>query len=955
LENNIPAETPKPMSLKNRIALVAIWLGVVATPAHAQASDLGPPSSPQERTGVLEGRIINERTAIFLQGARVEILNTEHRTVSEAEGRFRFLQLPAGTHTVRVSYPGLDSADRSVAIPPGGRVESNFALTSEMYELEKFVVVGEREGGAFALAMQREAPNVKNVLSADTFGTLPNQNLATFVERMSGVSTIGTEGNPVEIRVRGIDPSLNSVTMDGTRLASGGPKNDSSRGVEMDKIPGDFIDSVELTKASTPDMDADSIGGTVNVKSKNPFTFGRQVARYTAGASYTENRGGGLRPYGSVFYSRLLGKSQNLGILLTANYNNYWMERGMVQQTHTPATPRNRSFINRFRHDTVEQIRASMGAQLYYRPNKASTYDVKVLFSDYEDTYTSYQNSFNLGTTAAAIISEDEKVLDTTNSTYTQTLNDRLTRTKKSLFRVGGEHNQGNWRLNYNASFNASRGGEDRVEMNRTVTGIRFRTDRRNNNHYPEFTQLAGPDITDLRNTVGHTASLAERRTDDVIASSKADLTRHFYLMQRPAQVRTGLSYRFQHKDGDRTSRPFAYAGTRAELLDYLSSFDRGHRLSVDGVYPATPFIDLPAFRSDFGRNQTRYTENLTTSLRNSLVNNWDAKEAVMASYVMGSMNLGKVSVLAGLRGERTRVEGTGFAEDLTLPVPDRFGTVTEKSSYSNVFPSAHLRYEPFSGLLVRASLSTAIGRPSFQRVVGRETYNEDLERITANNPRLGPQRARSLDLSVEYYFEPAGLVSATVFTKEIRDFIYSNQSVLGASNRFGPEYENWELRDSRNGGKGTVEGFEINYQQQLSFLKGFLGGVGVFANYTRMATSGYFELENERTTLPGFVPDMVNAGIFYDRAGVTGKLLFNYQSTHMITFNANPFNRVYEYARHKYDLQAGYAFSRRFSLQLSVTNLTNTSEGRLFGDSTRWNRYQTLGRVVSLGVRGAF
>jgi iron complex outermembrane recepter protein len=935
---------------------LAFWLGLIAMPAAAQTEGHATASgSPPPQSGTLEGRIMNKDTEVYLQGARIEILNTDYRAVSEAEGRFRFLQLPPGSYSITVSYPGLDPTTASVEIPAGRRIHLDFALSSTVYRMEQFIVAGEREGGAFALAMQREALNVQNVLSADTFGTLPNQNVATFLQRMAGISTIGSEGNPITIRVRGIDPSLNSVTMDGTRLPSGGPKSDGDRGVELDKIPGDFIEAVEVTRAPTPDIDADSIGGRVNLKTKSPFTYGRQVTRYTVGTSYNETRGGGARPYGSVFFSSLLGQSQKFGVLLTANYNDYWMERGLVQQTHTQAVPRNRSFINRFRHDTVEQIRASAGARLFYRPSEASTFDVQVLLADYRDTYAAYQNAFNLGTTNAAIISEDEKVLDTTNSTFTQTLNDRLTQVKNSLLRVGGQHVWDTWRLSYNASYGSSRGIEDRVDTNRTVAGIRFRTDRRNNNRFPEFTQLAGPEITDMNSTTGFSATLADRQSDDEIIGSKVDVTRYLRLMEMPAQLKAGVSYRLQHKDRHRQPRTYALSMPVQAIRDHLALFDRGSRYSVDGVYPAMPFIDLPTFRSEFERHRPLYTENPTTTLRNSLVSNYDAEEEITAAYAMGGVTAGKLSLLGGMRAERTSLEGTGFREDLAKPVPERFGTITRKSSYSNLFPSAHVRYELFRGLLVRGGLTTSIGRPSFTSVVGSLNINEDALRLTANNPDLLPQRARNMDLSVEYYYEPAGVLSVGVFTKHITGFIYSHQAVLETGNAFGAQFENWELRTSKNGGKGTVEGFEVNFQQQLSFLKGFLGGFGVFANYTGMSTEGYFELENEKTTLPGFVPRIFNAGIFYDRGRITGKLLRNYQSTHMVTFNAAPFNRIYEYERHQYDLQAGYAFSKKLSLQLSVTNLTNTDEGRVQGDRTRWNRYQTMGRVVSLGVRGQF
>ena len=130
---------------------------------------------------------------------------------------------------------------------------------------------------------------------------------------------------------------------------------------------------------------------------------------------------------------------------------------------------------------------------------------------------------------------------------------------------------------------------------------------------------------------------------------------------------------------------------------------------------------------------------------------------------------------------------------------------VTRDGNYRDFFPSFHLRYEPVRGVLLRASYSTGSARPAFSDVypVTTITYNttSGLGQVRQSNPGLRPQFSDNYDVSVEYYFEPVGVLSAGVFEKKLTDFIASETRLIetGTGNGFDGDYAGFDLITTRN------------------------------------------------------------------------------------------------------------------------------------------------------------
>ncbi len=218
----------------------------------------------------LTGSVSNTATGNLLPGARVEIPALGLSALTDETGRYVLTGVPAGAHELVVSYIGLDTTRGAVAAAAGQRVVRDFDLTTGIYKLDTFKVTGEREGGAAAITAQRNAPNTMNVVAMDSFGHLPNMSAGEVLMRLPGVAGSPTdEGLAYNFNIRGMPAGLNTVTIDGGLVTSLG----TSRAFEMQSISAALFDQLELTKGHRPDKNADSHGGTVNLKSRSSLSM----------------------------------------------------------------------------------------------------------------------------------------------------------------------------------------------------------------------------------------------------------------------------------------------------------------------------------------------------------------------------------------------------------------------------------------------------------------------------------------------------------------------------------------------------------------------------------------------------------------------------------------------------------------------------------------------------------
>ena len=220
--------------------------------------------------GAIVGAVSNAATRNTLEGAAVSVPSLRVNVLTDNAGRYTIPNVPPGTYDVTVTYIGLDSSRVKVVVSPGERAVRDFELTTGIYKLSSFKVTGEREGNAAMITEKKNADNVKDVIAMDAFGYLPNMSAGEVVMRLPGVAGSPTdEGLAYRFNIRGMDPTLNNVTVDGGSLTTLG----TNRSFELQSITGAMFEGMELIKGQTPDKGADSLGGTINFKTRSTFSM----------------------------------------------------------------------------------------------------------------------------------------------------------------------------------------------------------------------------------------------------------------------------------------------------------------------------------------------------------------------------------------------------------------------------------------------------------------------------------------------------------------------------------------------------------------------------------------------------------------------------------------------------------------------------------------------------------
>ncbi|MDP3179427.1 MAG: carboxypeptidase regulatory-like domain-containing protein, partial [Spirochaetaceae bacterium] len=233
--------------------------------------------------GSLSGKITGPKGAP-LAGATIT-LAPGLETASDREGDFYFGSVPAGSYTARIVYLGLPSKERPVTIGPGQPASLTATLGDDVIQLQAFTVEGTRGGQAKALNIQRSSENLKEIVASDAIGRFPDANASESLQRMSGIALERDQGDGRFVSIRGLNADLNSTQLNGVNIPS---SENGTRRVNFDSIPSDMLEGIELTKAVTPDMDGDAIGGSINLKSKTAFSQEARIFNLSAEGVYND-------------------------------------------------------------------------------------------------------------------------------------------------------------------------------------------------------------------------------------------------------------------------------------------------------------------------------------------------------------------------------------------------------------------------------------------------------------------------------------------------------------------------------------------------------------------------------------------------------------------------------------------------------------------------------------------
>lgn len=956
-----------------------------------------PPSRPATAaasTGnsTLRGRVSNATTGQSLEGAVVHAIEAGISVRTDREGAFMLERLPAGLVPVKVTYPGLDDITVGVELPPGAAATRDFSLTSDLYKMEAYAVTAVREGTAAAIARQEAALTVGNTVAIDAFGNVAKGDLGTFLQRLPGV--VGEYGGSAvdAISVRGLSPEFTTVNMDGTRAAMANP---DSRTQMVSAMPAGAVESVEVIKTPTADMDADSLGGVVNLRTRSGFDRTGRAVILNASTTYNDTlgkyvdaaNGRYLFPSYSVEYSdvfMLLGRK--LGVSVTGTYQDIGDGLQTVRAEFaprwdyvSPSAPRRVVYAD---HEFHLNKRADLHTKFDYKLSSDSSLSFSAGITRHRNFMDQIRPQYvdNL-TIDAARSTEDYWVFSRVRYRSAHVL--RYIPNEMLRFRLAGRHRLSGINLEWDLSYSDSNRPYLFLQASaRSANDFSMVWDRRTSKEFPTMVYTGGipPPSDPFTNINLFTADATHEVSTDKVKSAKLDATRDFTPWGLAVKLKTG----FRVRQEDRTRDYDQIAATMpAGNYSQYRQFHYTHGW-IDGRYPATPVFDTNQYFLDaavgykpdgtptrpavpFTYNPTVFAANLDTSATNSLLNDYRTRETIPAGYVQATIKIAKpLQVTAGVRYEQTRTSITSRKENAGASTPEaRYADFkTVESDYATWFPNLQLRYEPIRHLTFRANYSTTIGRPRISDLVGRFSVNETGQSLSFSNPSLKPQESRNYDASVEYYFEPVGVLSAGVFRKEIKNYVTSLTTRL-TGNEFGldlSEYAGWNGTTRVNAGDGTVEGAEFNYTQQLSFLPGVLRGLGATANWTVITSAGDYNglIANLpfKNYLTGLRPHSGNAGLTYVYGRWDVRVMWNYADDYIISLDtSDPSNSEFMGARQQWDLFGRFKVTRALSVFMDVINLGESHRGRYRGLVREDRRGQTnlFPRTITVGAQLRF
>lgn len=712
------------------------------------------------------GLVLDDEDQTPIVGARIEVLESSFKAISGLDGSFILRNVPGGIYSLKISSLGFEPVV----------LEINTASLKDKYVVK--LQVASRETGEVEIiavrdlgsegsgrASEKESLTVLNVITASEIEVSPDITVANVVQRVSGVSLErSNNGDGQHAIVRGMDKRYNYTLVNGVKIPSPDPRN---RYVPLDIFPADLLDRLEVTKALTPNMEGDAIGGVIDLRMKNapnyfnitfnagsgynqmffntPYrSFDRSTTstfspRYLNGNDYAASVSDfplenvnftDKMPSPNQVYSLTIGNrflNNKLGVLVAGSYQNTYrgaesifMDVFVNQEDNTPYYDR-----VQVRQFSTQQVRSGVHTKVDYRFNSKHKLDLY----------------------AAAV-----------------NLNDFETRTRVDTSFIGRGQGPGTGRIElrersrqrYQSIYNATLQGKHELTKKLTLDWSGVYSIALNND--PDMAQLMfitaitkDNDGNFIQDPIEYDTDYSRRwmNSSDQDIAGYANLKYKTSLFQFPLELSTGGMFRFK----DRTSFYDSYRLRTSPIFQEWSGS------IYDGTWNLFNKFGTP-------------TDPL----------NYDVYENVFAGYGMFRYNLKKLQIFGGVRLENTQF---GWESQAPPQTDGRTGTI----DYYDILPSLHFKYTPNAKVNIRSSYFSSISRPSFFEVIPYQINEEDFRE--RGNPFLTRTKADNFDVRYERFSNVLDKIMVGAFYKFIQDPIeralaIQGQSVFLQSNNFG-------------------------------------------------------------------------------------------------------------------------------------------------------------------------
>lgn len=936
------------------------------------------------QTGVLTGIVVDEELTP-LPGATIRLAEwPEINTTSDIQGKFIFSKVPAGTVTLRVVYLGMAPYENTgIVITPSTANDLGRIQLKTNQELGEVVVAADISGkDVKALNITKLASRPVSVLAAEGVGKLPDRNAAEAVQRLAGVVMERDHGEGRWVSFRGTPADWSSALVNGDRMPVADEEN-KTRALNFDIFPASLIEYVVVSRALTPDIEGDAIGGSANFMTRSAPN--RRTLNTAVSYGVNEKSGKPMVNASLLWGDRT--RNGKFGYLLGGSlYRRNWATDN-YQIFYGGNTDHS---INRLELRAYNGLRTSLGANaaVEYVFNPKYKIYAKGLYGSMDDEEYNRKMMFayNPGIGQSVRLQNIHNILSTRLVGGELGGQAKLGPTLTADWKIATYHNRFQYGPVPFADKNDKRNGYYVVEFEKQVYYTDFlyldengnQTDEANaysrqklldidspvrgyGDHYdniqPTFVNIlpVTPTDTMFQFVKLYTETNRTRESDPVVAQ-----------LDFSWQFKTNLAFKvggkYRAKNGERAVglEVWERSPTYPQAIVYDSfatqTVGRTFLPEIGAPYEKT----LPKYFSDqtldnfYAENawRLRYLPfSVNTPYYNQFIgSSYRYTEQVGAGYAMADWHGGQEwHINAGLRAEYTEpnVSADSVIEDIVNNT--RFLTNrTAGKSYWAILPMLNIKYNLNERSAIRLATTRSFRRPNFNELKpGQPSIDYTNFELIRGNPELNPSYAWNIDLVYERYLPGAGLFTLSGYYKYVIDHIYTafesaNADAGGASNQFQVP-GGVIAKVYQNAPKAFAAGLEAAFQGKFWFLPGFLKNFGLNANISITASEMEIKARNTPQPLPRQSKYLFNAALFFENTRFNARLALNYKAPYLMELNLyavkdpasgeviivhqdNAYD-VYSGATLTFDASCSWNFTPRFALFAEANNLTNTEQ----------------------------
>jgi TonB-dependent receptor len=780
------------------------------------------------------------------------------------------------------------------------------------------------------------AHNVLSVQPQSQMQKYPDVNVAESLQRLPGVSLETDTGEGRFVNIRGLDADLNGTTFDGVHLTASNQSTPTggARAVAFDAFPEGLVGGVEVVKSLTPDMEAEGLGGNVNLL---PLTLpagggllanisaagGEEVLRDTGIYSFDANVGTSFAIPGM----RSFANDKPFSVIL--DYTSYSDRRGIddVEEDYNSPTNNNQPASLQdlqFRHYDGHRVRQGFGGELDFNPSPTTDFYIRALQGGYDEQLDKNRLELDgLDGSGTDQFGNDGTLTDHGGGNYTATgataqkdFTNSNERIGNDLIVLGGKtvvddlatvDYRGSWTEGYDIvarSYGTKFKDGTPFTVNYSTASSEYRT-----YSIPEGIDLADPALYDL-----HSASNTPGRTFDQEFNAAADVSVPTSIAGNLGVAKFGAEARLRSEGSFQLEYDYNDLNKDATLAE----LDGGNAPEVyyNSHYNIGPDVAYEALDNALGAP----TQNQETTIGSFAHNT----ENVYAAYAQDTTTIGPVEILAGARMEDTNGTYRAYTTTNNADGSTSFTPNTNRQDYINVFPSVQAKYTINDSLQLRATYSTGIARPGFDQISAAQNVtigggNNGENAVSEGNPSLKPTTGNSFDFTTEYYTPYDGLLLINPFYKLFSNYVVATQSE-GVYQGAPAQIDSYQ-----NIGGAFARGIEIDGEQKFGFLPGALNGFGVDANATFVDSRGLYDPGEKANELPETSPISYNASLFYEKGPASFRLAASYVSRNLFAVVGTRDTDQFSSPRFRLDVSGSLQATPRMQVYIEGKNLTNT------------------------------